>query len=728
MSLTESDIAWNFRVYDSSAAALELQVIEVLQKLSPMDFRDYAAKETSVLLARLLAGRSEIWLEQLRALRDSFDAAARAAETAADSAPQFEADVQELVRRLNNAASAAVRASAQRFQDEAAERIAAIQTDLDAERSRGEELAALLAEVQAQNESLRSDLRSEIHRASVAERDLSTVRALQDELDAARLAAEAAAEEHARARAAAEDELRETRGLLDTALSEAAGLHGQLDAEASERDGLHEELGGLRDNLERAEAAARDAEQARTSAEEELHLVQKSLEDAIAEAARLSVQLDDGATERAALIDDLTATRHTVQRLESSLVDAEALAREQSQARAAAEHELHLLRRSLEDAIEDAARLTVQLEEAAAEKGTMLADLSVARTEIDEVRAQLAGVEAERDFNRSSVLGLELVQAGQAETIRDLENRLESARSAEASVRAAVAGSEQALAGGRAEIGALEGQVARLQSLLEDSVRAADELSGETTITGLLTGIVRQLSSVYSRVALFRLKGNRLEGEHQIGFDLNTDVTKLVIPLSVDSLIARAAISRDVESLTGSELDDSRHAPFGSSAAAAFAFPVVVNNETLAVLYAEQPGDHSSLDLNRRPMEQLAIFAKLLVRHAVALLMRLTQELKALSELREYAVMLLQEAEQMYSADTESGKADTELQRRLKDTIDCARQLYAQRAALDGPTAASLFDDQIVAAIESRAGTPFARDLAACVGQPEQARRAAEAS
>jgi hypothetical protein len=82
----------------------------------------------------------------------------------------------------------------------------------------------------------------------------------------------------------------------------------------------------------------------------------------------------------------------------------------------------------------------------------------------------------------------------------------------------------------------------------------------------------------------------------------------------------------------------------------------------------------------------------------------------------------------MHTADSESGKAGDELQRRLKDTIDCARQLYAQRAALEGPAAASLFDDQIAAAIESQAGTPFARDLAACVGQPEQPGRTAEAS
>ena len=647
-----------------------------------MDFRDYAAKETSALLSRLLAGRSEIWLEQLRTLRDSIDAVARDAEADAESGPEFEGELQELVRRLNNAASSAVRASAQRIQDEAAERIAAVQAELGAERTRGEELAALLAEVQAQVEGTRNDLRSEIQRASLAERDAHAARARIEELD----------------------------------------------AQVAEAGGLQTELSGLREALERAEALARDAEHARSSVEDELHIVQKSLEDAFAEAARLSVQLEDGATERGALVDDLTAARHRVELLESSLGDAEAHTREQSQARAAAEHELHLLRRSLEDAIADAARLTVQLEEAAAEQGTVLADLGAARAELDEVRAQLAGVEAERDFNRASVESLEQARAEQAESIRDLERRLDDARQAEESVRAAVNGKEEALAGGRAEIDALDAEAARLRFLLEGSVRAADELSRATHISDLLIGLVRQLSAVYSRVALFRLKGNRLEGEFQIGFDLSTDVTKLVIPLSVDSLIARAAISRDVESLTGSELDDSRYAPFGSSASAAFAIPVVVNDDMLAVLYAEEPGDASSLEANRRPIEQHTIYAQLLVRHAVALLMRLTQELKTLTELREYAAMLLEEAEQMHTADSESGKAGDELQRRLKDTIDCARQLYAQRAALEGPAAASLFDDQIAAAIESQAGTPFARDLAACVGQPEQPGRTAEAS
>ena len=55
-----------------------------------------------------------------------------------------------------------------------------------------------------------------------------------------------------------------------------------------------------------------------------------------------------------------------------------------------------------------------------------------------------------------------------------------------------------------------------------------------------------------------------------------------------------------------------------------------------------------------------------------------------LNELRDYAAMLLQEAQEMYSADSEAEKSDDERRSRLKDTIECARQLYAQRAALEG--------------------------------------------
>jgi hypothetical protein len=627
-----------------------------------MEFRDYAANETTALISRLLAARSEAALQQLRTLRDAFEAAARVAEAAPDPPPQAEADIQELVRRLNAAASSAVRATAKRIQDEAAAALAAAQADLDAERTRAEELSALLAEAQTHVESLRDEVHQEAQRASAAERELIATRALHEEADAARLAAEQALGQQEQARVAVEEDLQETRSLLDTALSEAAGLHAQIDAAAVEKDVLSSER------------------------------------------ARLAVERAD---------------------LQTALEAADAHAREQSEARAAAEHELLHLRRSLEDAIAESARLTIQLEEAAAERGAFDVDLNGLRGELDELRARYAGVEAERDFNRETVQSLEAAQIDQAEAIRSLESRLQIAAEAEASLRADAIDNDEALVASRAQVNTLHNRMDRLASLLDAAVLAAVELDHSDTIAGLLACLVRQLAGVYSRVAVFRLKGNRLEGEYQIGFDLSTDVTKLVIPLSVDSLIARAATSGILESLSGADLDDSRHAPFGTSAAAAFAIPVVVRDETLAVVYAEEP---ELSDGDTAPVEQHATFARLLVRHAVALLMRLSDELKAFSELREYARLLLQEAEQMHEADSQAGKAADEMRGRLKDTLDCARQLFAQRAALEGPAAASLLDDQIAEVIDSQAGTAFARDLAAALGLPESRSRAAEAS
>ena len=105
-----------------------------------------------------------------------------------------------------------------------------------------------------------------------------------------------------------------------------------------------------------------------------------------------------------------------------------------------------------------------------------------------------------------------------------------------------------------------------------------------------------------------------------------------------------------------------------------------------------------------------------MVRATTVLLMRLSQELKTLTELRDYAAMLLQEAEEMYNADLQTERTEEERRSRLQDTVECARQLYAQRAALEGAAAATLLDDRIAAAIEEEDATYFARDLAAIVG------------
>ena len=668
-----------------------------------MEFRDYAAKETSAVLARLLASRNEATLQQIRALREAFDAAAAAAESAADAVPEVDADLQELVRRLNNAAAIAVRTAAQRVQDDANAALAAVQAELDAQRGRGEELSALLAEAQGHVDSLRGDLRSETQRAAIAERDLAAARARHEELETACRAADASVRQLTDARAALEDELRETRGLLEAALSEAATLQAQLDGERTHRQALVTDLATARDQIAGLETAIQEDARARRSAESDLELVRRSLEEAIEESARFSVQRAD---------------------LESALAAAEARAHEHTEARAAADHELLHLRRAVDDAIAESARLSVQLEEAAAEKGTLEGEIGTLHAELAELRTTLAGVEAERDVNRASVMALKGSQLDQAATIRDLECRLDAASHLEVSLRAELADHDAA---SRAEINALHNEVDRLAAMLDGAVLAAGELSAASNITDLLSVLVKQLAGVYTRAALFRLKGNHLEGEHQIGFDLSTDVTKLVIPVSLDSLIARAAASGTVQSLEGSAANDSRLAPFGTSAASALAVPIIVGTDTLAVLYAEEP-DQPPAPQGVRSREQQATFATLLVRHAVALLTRLTEEMKAHAELRNYADLLLQEAEQMYVADSEAGKSDEERRRRLRDTIDCARQLFAQRAAMDSPPAASLLDEQIRGFIEGHAGTPFAGDLASATGESEHSRQAAEAS
>jgi len=58
--------------------------------------------------------------------------------------------------------------------------------------------------------------------------------------------------------------------------------------------------------------------------------------------------------------------------------------------------------------------------------------------------------------------------------------------------------------------------------------------------------------------------------------------------------------------------------------------------------------------------------------YAVALLMRLRKELKALAELQKYAASLLREMEHMYEADAETGLTGPEMQKRLAGNLDFA--------------------------------------------------------
>lgn len=698
-----------------------------------MEFRDYAAKETTALLSRLLASQAETSVHHLRTLRDALDAAAASIEAEAAGARADE-EIQELIRRLNTAAGTAARAAAQKVQKEAQTALDAAKEELKAQREHADGLIASFAEERAQAEAhaeaLRADLHREAERADAADRDLDAAIDAHAQVDAQRVEAETALRQQTQARSAIENDLNELRALLDETVADAARASADLDAARAEVASMTTALDSARQDVENARrdatAALDSAKRALESERDQNEQLSNSLAEAQAQAEMLRADLVDAKahadalqaslareTERADAGDrDLDAAIEAHAAVDAARVQAEAEARREGQARADLERELADVRGQLEAALAQVSRLSMQVDAHASEKRTLEADLSAAHAELDSSRTQREAVAAQLEATRARVQTLERHHASQETGLRSIETSLNDALQAEASARELAATAEADVARARADMSALQSEVSRLGSLLDSSIHSIDELAATTSITDLLASLVRQLSVEFSRVALFRVKGNRLEGEYQIGFDETTDVTKIVLPLNMDSLITKAAASGLVEQLRGRELDDASRAPFGGTPTSALALPVSFQGDTIAVVYAD--ADHMPSDSDQ--YDASAGFAKLMVRATAVLMMRLSQELKTLNELRDYAAMLLQEAEEMYAADLQAGRSEEERRSRLQDTVECARQLYAQRAALEGAAAASLLDDRIGAAIAVEPPTPFARDLAAVAG------------
>ena len=702
-----------------------------------MEFRDYAAKETSGLLGRLLASQTEASIQHLQILREAIDSVSRGIEAEA-SKQQAEQEIQELIRRLNTAAGTAARAASQKVQREMQASLDAANEELKSLREENERRLALAVEAQAQAETqaegLRADLAKETERADAADRDLDAAIEAHAQVDAARVEAETACRQQTQARQNLEKDLAELRTLLDRTVADAARQTTDLDAARAEIAELHASLATARADVEQAQTGARAAVDSAKRALDAERDQNEQLANSLAEAQALGEMLRADLVEIQAKMEtlqaslareteradeanrDLDAAIEAHAAVDAARLEAEAAARMQAQGRAAAEKELADIRAQLDTAVTQASRSAMQLEAAIAEQRTLAADLSAANAELEAAHRQRDAVAAQLEASRALVETLERNQGSQEDSLQRLESGLNDALQAEANARELAANAEAEIARAQADIGRLRSDVDRLGALLDSSIHAIDELASTASVSDLLASLVRQLSVEFSRVALFRVKGNRLEGEYQIGFDETTDVTKLVLPLNVDSLITRAASSGVVEQVKGVELDESSRAPFGGTPATALALPVTFQGETIAVVYA----DSDLIEGEAHSYDASAGFAKLMVRATAVLMVRLSQELKTLNELREYAAMLLQEAEEMYSADLQSERSEEERRSRLRDTVECARQLYAQRASLEGAAAATLLDDRIAARIEAEPTTPFGRDLAAVIGSVER--------
>jgi hypothetical protein len=479
-----------------------------------------------------------------------------------------------------------------------------------------------------------------------------------------------------------QQDAQKTADALREELAAARQAHGEAEGRVAT---LREELAAQSDRAATAEADLDATIEAHRQIEQELAGLRELLEATRREATRLTSDLDAENAQRAILTADAAAAAQRQARLEADLGGGRGggggggggAAADDAEQRATLQAELDAARGTL-GTLEDA-RVALQ------------AELEEARAAADGARAELETTRADRDRARGETLA---VRAD-----------LEAARAADEAIRGELDAAQAGLAA-----------AASRTPLVLAAADACRALGVATSITDLLAALATQASAEFSRAAIFRVKAHHLEGEHAVGFD--TDVSKLVVPLTLDSLVTRAHAAGALCQLEPEDAVGA--APFGGEPHVAIAVPLAVQGEAIAVLYADAEEPPAGVH-DERPA-----FAAILAAHATALLARMSQELKTLHELRDYAVMLLQEAAEMYAADLEAGRTDAERRRRLQDTVECARQLYTQRAALEGAAAASLLDEQIAEA--AAASTPFARDLAAVVPQEASRQDASRAS
>jgi predicted nucleic acid-binding Zn-ribbon protein len=260
----------------------------------------------------------------------------------------------------------------------------------------------------------------------------------------------------------------------------------------------------------------------------------------------------------------------------------------------------------------------------------------------------------------------------------------------------------------------LREQVLKIASAPLEQLRVAfQRLASAETVSDALTVMIEALTAEFSRVALFHVNGNRLEGRQQTGFDFESDISKVAVPLTKGSALAEAVRSGKVQGLTASELTDSSRKLFGGSPTFVLILPVPIDGTVQEVLYADNSDRVQPQFATPRRAVQMA---EILLWHAVPLLTRLAEEEKTVEELREYANQLLSDLENVYAGDAAAGQTGDKLRRRLEPNLEYARRMYAQRVEVSGAVGADVFEQQIAAAIREKKGTPFARDLAAVAG------------
>jgi hypothetical protein len=563
--------------------------------------------------------------------------------------------------------------------------IAAMTEELDAATTR------LQADADAAVEQVRTQLTGAMAAAERAEAsreqaeraresDASRAAALERELEAARRAIE-----EVRAEAAADvaklqaDAKAKLDALAETAAKERAAVEGEArelrSAAAKRQAEAEEKIAALTAAAKKLEADAADQiESITATAARQQAEARAKIEAVMATASKMQAE----AQEKLAAALDAAAKQHAdaqarVEAAKASAARIEAEASSKIAAASGSAQQLAEIRQKAETATREREQIAASLNDTQKRLETVVTERDKIAASLTDAQKRIDAAVADRDKIASELQRSEADRVQQARAMRD--------------------------------------QVLQLASLPMDRLRTGFyRLTTAPSVAEALTALVETVGSEFSRAALFQVTGNRLQGVHQVGFDFDSDISKIVVPLTRESPLTDAVRSGRVQGLTANELTASSRTLFGGSPGFVLVLPIAICGEISAVIYAD---DSEDPEAEYSTPERRVKFAEVLLWHAVPLLARLSIEENTRAELREYAIQLFTDLERAYAADTTTAPSVEKLRGHLEHNLEYARQMFAQQAEGCGRLAAGLFDEQLEALIKSQGTTPFVRDLAA---------------
>ncbi len=246
--------------------------------------------------------------------------------------------------------------------------------------------------------------------------------------------------------------------------------------------------------------------------------------------------------------------------------------------------------------------------------------------EASNAQAQALRVELQTQRSRNEMIGLELAEAR------------ERAEAAESALAHASAHFEETLDELRQEHTATirEQALSCMMLPLDELLTVFGVLERSTTLADALTGLFNGLIREFSRVALFAVRGNRLEGVQQRGFEFENDISRVTVPLTPESLLGRSVSSGRIESMffNGNTDTAATGVPFGGTPGCAVALPITVRGAIVAVIYAD---DSDRLEFGSTSPQALIKFAELLLMYSLLVFVRIGAEQQPSDQVRQRA-------------------------------------------------------------------------------------------